>query len=106
VFDPRGGYWQPAESSCPSDHRDSLCHREAPAEHRSHQEDAKARSAPAEAVDEKRAEFQARARQADALPVALPEGAQLCGRCKHRRVVMMDGCLTCLNCGELEMRMN
>jgi hypothetical protein len=29
-----------------------------------------------------------------------PEGAQLCTKCNTRAVVMMDGCLTCLNCGD------
>ena len=52
-------------------------------------------------VDEKRAEFQARTRQADAFAKAhFPEGAQLCGRCSTAAVVMMDGCMTCLNCGD------
>ena len=52
-------------------------------------------------VDEKRAAFEARARQADAFAkLHFPEGAQLCGRCSTAAVVMMDGCMTCLNCGD------
>ena len=52
-------------------------------------------------VDEKRAQFEARAKQADAFAKShFPEGAQLCGRCSTAAVVMMDGCMTCLNCGD------
>ncbi|MCO6413790.1 MAG: NrdJb [Thiogranum sp.] len=29
-----------------------------------------------------------------------PEGAQLCAKCHTRAAIQMDGCLTCLNCGE------
>ncbi|MCG5548233.1 NrdJb [Halorhodospira halochloris] len=31
---------------------------------------------------------------------AFPEGAQLCNKCQTKAMVDMDGCLTCLNCGE------
>jgi hypothetical protein len=52
-------------------------------------------------VDEKRAEYEARARQTDAFAkTTFPEGAQLCARCSTAAVVMMDGCMTCLNCGD------
>jgi len=29
-----------------------------------------------------------------------PEGAQLCAKCNETSVVMMDGCMTCLACGD------
>jgi hypothetical protein len=29
-----------------------------------------------------------------------PPGAELCGKCHTRAAVVLDGCLTCLNCGE------
>ena len=29
-----------------------------------------------------------------------PEGAQLCLHCNTVAVVMMDGCMTCLSCGD------
>src|SRR5690606_33427726 len=29
-----------------------------------------------------------------------PEGAQLCGKCHTKAMIQMDGCLTCLSCGE------
>jgi len=31
---------------------------------------------------------------------AFPPGAQLCTRCNTQAVVLTDGCMTCLNCGE------
>ena len=30
---------------------------------------------------------------------SFPEGAQLCGKCSTAAAVMLDGCMTCLNCG-------
>jgi len=53
-------------------------------------------------LDEKRAQFESRA----AKPVATeernpyPAGAQLCGKCMTKAMIMMDGCMTCLNCGD------
>jgi len=29
-----------------------------------------------------------------------PEGSQLCIKCHTKAAIQMDGCLTCLNCGE------
>ena len=29
-----------------------------------------------------------------------PSSASLCGKCMHKSVVKMDGCMTCLNCGD------
>lgn len=33
-------------------------------------------------------------------PSGFPEGATLCAKCSTQAVVKLDGCLTCLNCGE------
>ena len=29
-----------------------------------------------------------------------PKDSQLCGKCQTKAAILMDGCLTCLNCGE------
>jgi hypothetical protein len=29
-----------------------------------------------------------------------PEGALLCGKCNTKAMIQMDGCMTCLSCGE------
>ena len=52
-------------------------------------------------VAEKRAEYEERTKQSDAFAKShFPDGAQLCARCSTAAVVMMDGCMTCLNCGD------
>ena len=55
-------------------------------------------------INQKRKEFeQQQAIKAD--PVAreagaFPEGAELCNKCHNKAMIVMDNCLTCLNCGE------
>jgi hypothetical protein len=101
VFDPRGGYWQPGGKFMPSiiaelgyvieKHLQSIGLMRKP-ELDVHQK---------KLVDDKRAEFEARTRQQDAFAKShFPEGAQLCSKCSTAAVVMMDGCMTCLNCGD------
>ena len=53
----------------------------------------------------KRAEYEQKTGQADTaasndIESAFPEGSQMCNKCNTKAVVMMDGCLTCLNCGD------
>ena len=101
VFDPRGGYWQPGGKFMPSIIAELghviEKHLQAIGLMRKTQLD----SHQQKLVDEKRAEYEARAKQADAFAKPhFPEGAQLCARCSTAAVVMMDGCLTCLNCGD------
>jgi hypothetical protein len=101
VFDPRGGYWQPGGKFMPSiiaelgyvieKHLQTIGLMGVPKldEHQK------------KLVDEKRAEFEARAKQQDAFAKShFPEGAALCGKCSTAAVVMMDNCMTCLNCGD------
>ena len=101
VFDPRGGYWQPGGKFMPSIIAELghviEKHLLAIGLIRKNQLDPHQQKL----VDAKRAEYEARARQADAFAKShFPEGAQLCGRCSTAAVVMMDGCMTCLNCGD------
>ncbi|SEQ37114.1 hypothetical protein SAMN05421693_12640 [Ectothiorhodospira magna] len=54
-------------------------------------------------LKEKRAQYEASVHQASDDPEAresFPPGAQLCGKCHTKAVVIMDNCLTCLNCGD------
>jgi hypothetical protein len=52
-------------------------------------------------IEQKRAEFESRSRQKDAFSKSeYPEGAQLCSKCSMAAAIMMDGCVTCLNCGD------
>ena len=101
VFDPRGGYWQPGGKFMPSIIAELghviERHLQTIGLMRKTQLDPHQQKL----VDEKRAEFVARTKQADAFAKPhFPEGAQLCGRCSTVAVVMMDGCMTCLNCGD------
>ncbi len=101
VFDPRGGYWQPGGKFMPSiiaelgyvieKHLQTigLMRRPELDEHRR------------KLIEEKREEFQSRNKQQDAFSRGhYPEGAQLCSKCSTAAVVLMDGCRTCLNCGD------
>jgi len=101
VFDPRGGYWQPGGKFMPSiiaelghvieKHLQTIGLLRPPAPD-AHQQ---------KFIAQKRAEFEERQRQSDAFSKAhFPDGAQLCSKCSTAAVVMMDGCMTCLNCGD------
>jgi len=101
VFDPRGGYWQPGGKFMPSIIAElghvvekhlrfiGLLPKETLDEHQR------------QLVEMKRQEFEQQAKQQDAFAESeFPAGAQLCGKCSVTAVVLMDGCMTCLNCGE------
>src|SRR6187431_1889523 len=86
VFDPRGGYWQSGGKFMPSiiaelgyvieKHLQTIGLLKKP-------------------------ELEQRTKQTDAFAKShFPEGAQLCAKCSTAAVVMMDGCMTCLNCGD------
>lgn len=53
-------------------------------------------------VDQKRAEFEAnnKLENCDDDTCKFPEGAQLCTKCHTKASILMDGCMTCLNCGD------
>jgi hypothetical protein len=101
VFDPRGGYWQPGGKFMPSiiaelgyvieKHLQSigLMRKVELDEHQK------------KMVDEKRAEFEARSQAAGCIrQVAFPRRRAAVRKCSTAAVVMMDNCMTCLNCGE------
>ena len=54
-------------------------------------------------MDAKRAEYESR--QSDnnsnsSADSSFPDGAQLCKKCNTKATILMDGCMTCLNCGD------
>ena len=53
-------------------------------------------------IAEKRAEFEESKKQRDAFSEnnGYPDGAQLCSKCSTVALIMMDGCMTCLSCGD------
>ncbi len=101
VFDPRGGYWQPGGKYMPSiiaelgyiveKHLIMIGMMVAPGLDPAQQK----------FVDAKRAEYEESKKQKDAFSDSeYPEGAQLCNKCNTAALIMMDGCRTCLSCGE------
>lgn len=101
VFDPRGGYWQAGGRFMPSliaelgyvieRHLQSIGLLKKPEldEHRK------------KLIEEKKSEYEARNKQQDAFAKSVfPDGAQMCAKCSTAAVIMMDGCMTCLNCGD------
>ena len=55
-------------------------------------------------VEEKRREYEGRGAGAKKSEeddeCSFPAGATLCAKCSTKAMIMMDGCLTCLNCGD------
>lgn len=52
-------------------------------------------------IAEKRAQFEADQKKVDGDDdSSFPAGSQLCGKCSTKAVIKMDGCMTCLNCGD------
>ena len=54
-------------------------------------------------MDEKRAQFEAEKKVNNAESTestAFPAGSQLCTKCNTKASIQMDGCMTCLNCGD------
>ncbi|THB70401.1 MAG: NrdJb [Gammaproteobacteria bacterium] len=52
-------------------------------------------------IAEKRAEYEAKNNQTTSEAKSdFPEGSQLCSKCNTVAVIMMDGCMTCLNCSD------
>jgi len=50
---------------------------------------------------EKRAQFEADQKKSDSDDgSSFPAGSQLCNKCSTKAVIKMDGCMTCLNCGD------
>ncbi len=105
VFDPRGGYFKKGGRFMPSlvseigdvieTHlrKIGLLEDDGPDEHQQ------------AFIEQKKAEVMnlkpSGAEAAAAEPASdFPANAQLCGKCSTKAVIMMDGCMTCLNCGD------
>lgn len=104
VFDPQGGYFKPGGKFMPSlvaeigDAIEShmkmigLIKDEGLSEHQM------------KLINEKRAEYEklngGSAAKAVAADSGFPPDARLCNKCNTKAVVILDGCQTCLNCGD------
>lgn len=99
VFDPRGGYFKKGGKYMPSlvgELGDAIeCHMKLIGLIKDdgldeHQQ---------KLVEEKRAQYEA-TQNNPAEESNFPAGAQLCNKCNTKAVIKMDGCMTCLNCGD------
>jgi hypothetical protein len=101
VFDPRGGYFKKGGKYMPSlvaEIGDAIeCHLrmigmisdEGLDEHQK------------KLIAEKRAQYEGTVAVAEENAASdFPDGAQLCGKCNTKAMIQMDGCMTCLNCGD------
>jgi hypothetical protein len=106
VFDPRGGYFKKGGKYMPSLVAEigdvieahmrtiGLLQDELPDEHQRR------------LLEEKRTQYEAHLRAMEAArpretdsPHAFPETASVCPKCQTKAIILMDNCLTCLNCG-------
>ena len=105
VFDPRGGYWNKGKfmPSLISEIGDviethlikiGMLKSNEPDEHQK------------KLIEKKRAELEnAQPKSEDQAEETVsagqfPDTAELCKKCHHKAAIMMDGCMTCLNCGD------
>ncbi|MGD8843656.1 MAG: NrdJb [Gammaproteobacteria bacterium] len=101
VFDPRGGYFKKGGKYMPSlvaEIGDAIeCHLRMIGMLKDDGLDEHQRKL----VEEKRAQYESGLMGDSKKPDSdFPEGAQLCTKCHTKAAIKMDGCLTCLNCGE------
>ena len=109
VFDPRGGYFKKGGRYMPSLVAEIGDAIEAHMRTIGLIKDEPLDEPQRRMVEEKRAQFENANRRfgrsaagstGDGPPLRIPDGAQLCTKCQTQSVVLMDGCMTCLTCGD------
>lgn len=102
VFDPRGGYFKKGGRFMPSLVAEIGCAIESHLKLIGLIQDETMDAHQQQILDEKRAEYEARQQTsgAGASDEEFPQGAQLCMKCHTRAMILMDGCMTCLSCGD------
>ncbi len=98
VFDPRGGYFKKGGVFMPSLVAEIGSAIESHLKHIGMIKPEKLSDHHQKLLDEKRREFEALHGTTEGQ--AFPEKAVLCNKCSTKAMVLMDGCMTCLNCGE------
>ena len=100
VFDPSGGYFKKGGRYIPSlvaeigivleQHLEEIgmLKKSGPDEHQK------------KLIEEKRTEYMEKHASDPVNEEGFPKGAVLCAKCSTKAAIIMDGCLTCLNCGE------
>jgi hypothetical protein len=106
VFDPRGGYFKKGGRFMPSLVAEIGDIIEQHLKHIGMIDDQPLDEHQQAFIDRKKAELASIepqdqvAADCDDSTVQFPKGSQLCAKCHTKAMVVMDGCLTCLNCGE------
>ena len=102
VFDPRGGYFKKGRytPSLVAELGDVIeCHLKMIGLIKLEEPDARQKKF----LEEKRAQLESRSQATAAISTdngSFPADAQLCAKCSTKAVIKMDGCMTCLNCGD------
>lgn len=101
VFDPKGGYFKKGGKFMPSlvaEIGDAIeCHMRMIGLLKDDDLDEHQKRL----IAEKRAQFDKSLKEDEANdPGDFPDSAQLCKKCHTKAAIVMDGCLTCLNCGD------
>lgn len=104
VFDPQGGYFKKGGKYMPSlvaEIGDAIeMHMKMIGMLPDDRLDARQKSLLAEKRKEYESRFTLETEGENASAEDFPDGAQLCMKCHTKAVVMMDGCMTCLSCGD------
>ena len=105
VFDPQGGYFKKGGKYTPSLVAEIGDAIEAHMRMIGMIQDDKIEPYQQKLIDDKRREFQNRTSRQDFSETRdsstiFPDGSQLCTKCHTKAMVLLDGCMTCLNCGD------
>ncbi len=102
VFDPRGGYFKKGGKYMPSLVAELGDAIESHLKFIGMLKDDELDEHQQKLVAEKRAQYEADNKNAksDDASSSFPAGSELCNKCSTKAMVKMDGCMTCLNCGD------
>ena len=102
VFDPKGGYFKKGGIFMPSLVAEIGCAIESHMKQIGMLKDKELDDHQKQFLAAKRREFEALHNDTSTLDEnsAFPAKALLCGKCQTKALVLMDGCMTCLNCGD------
>ena len=105
VFDPKGGYFKKGGIFMPSLVAEIGCAIESHMKFIGMLKDNELDEHQKKLIEAKRKEFEEKnspetENNADNDTSSFPEKAQLCTKCQTKALVLMDGCMTCLNCGD------
>ena len=105
VFDPKGGYFKKGGVFMPSLVAEIGCAIESHMKFIGMLKDHELDEHQKKLIEAKRKEFEEKnspktQNSDDTDTSSFPEKAQLCTKCQTKALVLMDGCMTCLNCGD------